>query len=95
MDEVNQSGGNVEVMQLLDHQVPLDGIKSRTEVHEEYPGEVAWGIQVLQEEVQQTYSILCAPLNLVGKLEGVQLWVDSWQDGVQQQLLQAFHDYGC
>lgn len=51
-------------------------------------------IQVLKKEMQQAgYSILCASLSLIGKLEGVQLWVDNWQDGVQQQFLQAFHNF--
>lgn len=43
--EINQLSGDVEVMQLLDQQVPLYGIKGRTDVHKEYPGKVAWRIQ--------------------------------------------------
>ena len=65
-------------MKLPDHQVPLHGNKSRAVTHKEDPGEVTWGIQMLEEDVVQQagHSILCAPLGPVGKLEGVQLLVD-------------------
>lgn len=38
-----------------------------------------------------------ADRQIVGKLEGVQLWVDCWQDGVSllEPFLQALHNYGC
>lgn len=29
----------------------------------------------------------------ISKLVDVQLWSDDWQDGVQNQFFQAFHDY--
>ncbi|KAK2868546.1 hypothetical protein Q7C36_000417 [Tachysurus vachellii] len=38
------------------------------------------------------YSVPCASFSLIGKLEGVQFWIDSWQDRFQQQLLQAFRN---
>ena len=79
-------------MQFLDHQVPLDGVKRRAEVHTEDPGEGARGVQVLEEGVQQSgHCVLCAPPGFVGKLKGVQLRDDNWR---KQQFLHALHDNG-
>jgi len=80
---MGQMTGSVELVYRPDHQVTLDDVESRAEVHKEDPGEGTWGIQVLEEEVQRAgHSILCAPLGPVGNLDGVQLLVDNWQNGV-------------
>lgn len=48
-------------MAFLDQQVFLYGVEGGAELHKEDPSAVAWGIQVLKEEVQQTdHSILLA-----------------------------------
>lgn len=50
---------------------------------------------MLEESVKEACnSILCSSFGLVGKLVGIQLWVDDWEDGVQYQFLKAFCYYG-
>lgn len=52
---------------------------------------------MLKVEMQQRgYSILCAPFSRVGKLEGVQMRVDNWQDDFQPSQLapNIFHNEG-
>lgn len=84
--EMNQLGGDAEVMQLLDHQVPVDGIKIQAEIHKEYLDKVDWGLQMLEKKVQQTgYSILSAPINLVGKLEGGKLELIDHIEGLDRE----------
>lgn len=59
----------------------LGGIKSRAEVHEKNPDKVTWGVQILKDEVQQAgHRVLRAPCGFVGKLKGIKLWGDDWQD---------------
>lgn len=41
MYEVNELDGYVEVVELLDHQVPLYGAENRAEVNEEDSGKVS------------------------------------------------------
>lgn len=74
MDQLRE---DVEMVYFLDHQVSLNYIKSRTEVHGKYSDKVAQGIQMLRKDVYQAgYSILPAPLSAVVKLEEVELWGD-------------------
>lgn len=39
------------------------------------------------------HSMLSPSFGLIGKLLGVQLWSDNWDDDVKHQFFQALHNY--
>lgn len=72
MDPADDGGRYVQVIELLNHSVPLDGVEGRFKIHEQDACVIPHSLQELQEPVQHAdHLLICFSPRFVNKLVGI------------------------